>query len=147
MLTKRSNQIQWNKNLRNSNKISRVSVFTAIRIQLYCGVCVINLWKIVIFPMNINFAALSWHLRLYRRIIKKFLRHFQFLHMQHLGTRMNQFSVRFEIVFLYSLRYLRNYIGVFLLFSFSTPFMTLQTDIFKFSHLNIVLRVFLSTKL
>lgn len=65
---------------------------------LFHVVCSINLWEIVTLPMNINFVAVSWHLRLYRSIIKKFLRHFQFLHMQH-STREYYDSVRFELFF------------------------------------------------
>lgn len=63
----------------------------------------INLWKIVIFPMNINFVALSRHLRLYRLgIIKKLFTAFSvFTHAIHLA-RERITTVRFEIVFLYA---------------------------------------------
>lgn len=68
-----------------TNSISSHKIIFPFDIQLYyCVLFDINIWKIVIFPMNINFVALSRHLRLYRvGIIKKLLRHFQFLHMQH----------------------------------------------------------------
>lgn len=87
-----------------TNIISRHKIIFPFDIQLYyCVRSDINLWKIVILPMNINFVAFSWHLRLYRvGIIKKLFTAFSvFTHATHLA-RERITTVRFGIVFLYT---------------------------------------------